>query len=139
MPSTTIHCFLRKVPRLRTNSCRLVSDKNRLSNLYELVLDSEYCASIQSGRFHQRGHFMGALDSLPLTGIPPEDEALRAEVRALLAESVRQLPAATRSRSWSGCDTAFSRELGRRGWLGITFPVAYGGAGRSPFARYVLV
>lgn len=82
---------------------------------------------------------MGALDSLSLTGIPPEDEALRAEVRAFLAESVSQLPAVTRSRSWSGCDTAFSRELGRRGWLGITFPQAYGGAGRSPFARYVLV
>ncbi len=43
------------------------------------------------------------------------------------------------ARSWGGYDTAFSRALGRRGWLGITLPKEYGGAGRSPFARYVLV
>ena len=82
---------------------------------------------------------MTLLDSLNLTRIPPEDEALRTEVRAFLQDAVKHLPAHVRARSWGGYDAEFSQELGRRGWLGITFPKAYGGAGRSPFARYVLV
>ena len=82
---------------------------------------------------------MSTLNSLTLTSIPAEDEALRAEVRAFLIEAVREMPAHVRARSWSGYDTEFSRELGRRGWLGITLPKEYGGADRSPFARYVLV
>ena len=45
---------------------------------------------------------MSVLDSLALTRIPPEDEALRAEVRAFLAEAVRDLPAHVRARSWMG-------------------------------------
>jgi alkylation response protein AidB-like acyl-CoA dehydrogenase len=82
---------------------------------------------------------MTALNSLKLTQIPAEDEALREEVRSFLFEAVKTLPPHVRARSWSGYDPDFSRELGRRGWLGITLPVNYGGAGRSPFARYVLV
>ena len=82
---------------------------------------------------------MSALDSLTLTSIPPEDEALRAPVRAFLAQAMRQVPAHIRAKSWAGYDTAFSRALGRQGWLGITLPKEYGGGGRSPFARYVLV
>jgi len=80
-----------------------------------------------------------ALDSLALTAIPPEDEALRAPVRAFLSDALANVPAHIRAKSWSGYDGAFSRELGRRGWLGITLPQAYGGGGRSAFARYVLV
>ena len=82
---------------------------------------------------------MSTLNSLNLTRIPAEDEALRTEVRTFLSEAVREMPAHVRARSWGGYDPQFSRELGRRGWLGITLPKEYGGAGRSPFARYVLV
>ena len=82
---------------------------------------------------------MSALDSLYLTAIPAEDEALRAPVREFLAKALQGVPAHVRARSWSGYDGAFSRELGRRGWLGITLPKAYGGGGRSQFARYVMV
>jgi alkylation response protein AidB-like acyl-CoA dehydrogenase len=82
---------------------------------------------------------MNRLDSLSLTPVPPEDEALRAPVRAFLAEQLRGMPAVRRARSWSGHDAAFSRALAARGWLGLTLPTAYGGGGRSPFARYVLV
>jgi alkylation response protein AidB-like acyl-CoA dehydrogenase len=80
-----------------------------------------------------------SLDSLALTAIPPEDEALRAPVRAFLKEALAKVPAHVRAKSWSGYDSEFSRELGRRGWLGITLPKEYGGGGRSAFARYVLV
>lgn len=81
---------------------------------------------------------LSTLDLMP-TAIPAEDEALRAEVRAFLGETLRGVPAHVRAKSWSGYDPAFSRALGRRGWLGITFPREYGGGGRSAFARYVLV
>ena len=82
---------------------------------------------------------MSALNSLSMTAIPPEDEALRASVRAFLSDALADVPAHVRAKSWSGYDSDFSRELGRRGWLGITLPVEYGGGGRSAFARYVLV
>lgn len=82
---------------------------------------------------------MNTLHTLSLTRIPPEDEALRGEVRAFLLEATRDLPAHVRARSWGGYDTAFSRKIGAKGWIGITLPPEYGGGGRSPFARYVLV
>ncbi len=82
---------------------------------------------------------MSQLDSLDPEAIPVEDEALRSEVRAFLSEAMHQVPAHVRARSWSGYNPEFSRELGRRGWLGMTLPKAYGGGGRSAYARYVLV
>jgi len=82
---------------------------------------------------------MSQLDSLDPKAIPVEDEALRSEVRAFLSEAMHKVPAHVRARSWSGYSPEFSRELGRRGWLGITLPKLYGGGGRSAYARYVLV
>lgn len=82
---------------------------------------------------------MSTLDSLALTRIPPEDEALRAEVRAFLQGAIARLPAHVRARSWGGYNTELSRKLGAKGWIGITLPQEYGGGGRSAFARYVLV
>lgn len=82
---------------------------------------------------------MSTLASLSLTRIPAEDEALRAEVRAFLAQATQAIPAHIRARSWSGYSTAFSRQLGEKGWIGVTLPKAYGGGGRSAFTRYVLV
>jgi len=78
-------------------------------------------------------------DSLTLTRLPAEAEALRAPVRAFLAEAVRGMPPEQRARSWSGFDAEFSRALGARGWIGLTLPTAYGGGGRDLFARFVLV
>ncbi|MDR2155957.1 MAG: acyl-CoA dehydrogenase family protein [Burkholderiaceae bacterium] len=82
---------------------------------------------------------MSAIEPLSLTAIPPEDEALREPVRAFLRQTASRTPAHVRARSWSGYDPEFSRELGRRGWIGLTLPTQYGGGGRSAFARYVLV
>ncbi len=82
---------------------------------------------------------MSLLTSLDPKKIPAEDELLRQEVRAFLTLAVRDIPGHIRARSWFGYDAAFSRKLAERGWLGITFPREYGGAGRSAFARYVLV
>lgn len=82
---------------------------------------------------------MSTLDSLALTCIPAQDEALRADIRAFLAQATREMPAHIRARSWGGYSTEFSRQLGMRGWIGMTLPPEYGGGGRSAFARYVLV
>lgn len=82
---------------------------------------------------------MSTLESLALTSIPAEDEALRTEVRAFLTEATKTMPAHIRARSWGGYNTEFSRKLGARGWIGVTLPKEYGGAGRSAFTRYVLV
>lgn len=79
------------------------------------------------------------LAALPLTRIPEEDEALRAPVRAFLREALAGMPADRRARSWMGFDEAFSRKMAARGWVGLTLPKRYGGAERSPFARFVVV
>jgi alkylation response protein AidB-like acyl-CoA dehydrogenase len=79
------------------------------------------------------------LAPLPLTALPPEDEALRAPVRTFLREALAGMPPDRRARSWMGFDAEFSRSLAKRGWVGLTLPQRYGGAGRSAFARFVLV
>lgn len=70
--------------------------------------------------------------------IPPQDEALREPVRSFLADALKDMPPAQRARSWMGFDAEFSRALARQGWLGLTLPKKYGGAGRSAVARFVL-
>ncbi|HUH61060.1 MAG TPA: acyl-CoA dehydrogenase family protein [Candidimonas sp.] len=78
------------------------------------------------------------IDTLELTRIPAQDEALRIEVRQFLKETVESLEPDIRARSWMGYDADFSRALADRGWLGLTLPPQYGGAGKGPFARFVL-
>jgi alkylation response protein AidB-like acyl-CoA dehydrogenase len=78
-------------------------------------------------------------DTLTLSVLPPEDEAIRAGVKALIAETIGSLPAHIRARSWMGHDGAFSRALGKAGFLGLTLPKDYGGGGLGPFARYIVV
>jgi len=78
-------------------------------------------------------------ESLSLTRIPEEDEALRAPVRAFLDAQLKGTPPEVRARSWGGFDADFSRALGTRGWIGLTLPKAHGGGGRSLYARFVLV
>lgn len=79
------------------------------------------------------------IDSLSLTSLPAEDEALRPAVKRFLADSLAGVPPDIRARSWIGFDAEFSRALAQRNWVGITLPTTYGGGGRSAFARFVLV
>ena len=69
----------------------------------------------------------------------PEAEALRREVREFLAVELAGRPAASRAQSWSGADPAFSRKLGARGWIGMTWPKRYGGQERSALERSVVL
>lgn len=79
------------------------------------------------------------LETLNLAAIPPEDEALRAPVRAFLAERLADVPAATRARTWMAFDADFTKALADKGWVGLTLPREYGGQARSHFARFVLI
>lgn len=78
-------------------------------------------------------------DTISLSNLPPEAEAMRPRVRALIAELVEQLPLHERVRTWMGGDQAFSKAMGKAGLLGLTLPQAYGGHGLGPFARFVVV
>lgn len=78
-------------------------------------------------------------EELRFTDIPPEDEALRAELRSFIEPRIAARPIDQRSRSWQGCDVELSRELGRAGYLGLTLPRRYGGQDRGPFSRFVVV
>lgn len=71
--------------------------------------------------------------------LPPECEALRAEVREFLARTLTDYPVSKRVRNWQGRDPEFSRKLAAKGWLGMTWPKRYGGAERSSLERYVVL
>jgi alkylation response protein AidB-like acyl-CoA dehydrogenase len=66
-------------------------------------------------------------------------ERVRAEVREFLAAELAAGTFATRVDTWlSGVDPEFSRKLGQRGWLGMTWPKKYGGHERSAMERYAV-
>jgi len=74
---------------------------------------------------------------------PPPDsaaaEALRAEVREFLARELAGRSAEDRAGSWGSRDPEFSRRMGARGWIGMTWPKRYGGHERSALERYVVL
>jgi acyl-CoA dehydrogenase len=74
-----------------------------------------------------------------LRDTPPEAPALRAELRAFLDEQGRHWSPMVRAYSWMGFDRGFSEEVGKRGWIGMTWPAAYGGGERSAMERYVVL
>src|SRR5258706_12762507 len=79
---------------------------------------------------------MSSLEFTPFD-LPPEAAPLRGEVRAFLSAELAEMPAAERARSWSGSSRNFSRKLGARGWIGMTWPKKYGGHEGSYAKRHV--
>jgi alkylation response protein AidB-like acyl-CoA dehydrogenase len=82
---------------------------------------------------------MSLAEPQSLAFLPNHAEAIRQQVREFLKEHLVSLPADRRARSWMGFDSAFSQAMARRGWVGLTLPTVYGGAGLDPFCRFVLV
>jgi alkylation response protein AidB-like acyl-CoA dehydrogenase len=69
--------------------------------------------------------------------LTPEQQTFRQEIRAFLASEVP--PDATTEDGWIvGFSREFSRKLGERGWIGLTWPKKYGGQERSYLDRVVL-
>jgi alkylation response protein AidB-like acyl-CoA dehydrogenase len=81
------------------------------------------------------------MSQLPFAPPPPcpEAEALRAEVREFIARELTGRDPAGRVDSWSNHDREFSRKLGARGWIAMTWPKRYGGHERSALERYVVL
>jgi alkylation response protein AidB-like acyl-CoA dehydrogenase len=71
--------------------------------------------------------------------LPKECEELRQEVRAFLKE---EIAAGTFDPNTVGGDDAFnpefSRKVGKKGWIGLTWPKKYGGHERTFLERYVV-
>ena len=71
--------------------------------------------------------------------LPRQCEALRADVRAFLAE---EISAGTFDPHHPGYGDSYSRDFSRRvgakGWIGMTWPKRYGGHERSQLERYVV-
>jgi alkylation response protein AidB-like acyl-CoA dehydrogenase len=79
--------------------------------------------------------------SLTLAPAPPSQaaEEVRTQVREFLAGELAAGTFTTHVDTWlSGVDPAFSRKLGERGWLGMTWPKQYGGHERSAMERYAV-
>jgi alkylation response protein AidB-like acyl-CoA dehydrogenase len=62
---------------------------------------------------------------------------LRREVREFLAEE-KAAGSFTDATGWDFWDASFSRKVGARGWIGMTWPKRYGGHERSSVERYVV-
>jgi alkylation response protein AidB-like acyl-CoA dehydrogenase len=66
-------------------------------------------------------------------------DELRAEVRRFLAEELAAGRFSPRVNSWmDGHDPEFSRRLGDRGWIGMTWPARYGGGDRRALERHAV-
>jgi alkylation response protein AidB-like acyl-CoA dehydrogenase len=71
--------------------------------------------------------------------LPPECEVLRKQVRAFLAEEIAAGTFDPHKPNREDTDAPeFSRRVGERGWLGMTWPKKYGGHERSFLERYVV-
>lgn len=80
------------------------------------------------------------MDLITFPPPPPQQvEDLRAEVRDFLAAELATRAPRDCARSWSGFDASFSRKVGARGWIGMTWPKRYGGHERSAIERYVVL
>lgn len=79
------------------------------------------------------------IEPLSLTFIPAHAEALRPAVRDFVRTYTSRVPLEERAHSWMGFDADFSRALAKRGWVGVTLPKEYGGAGLDAFSRFVLI
>ncbi|MGN6747627.1 MAG: acyl-CoA dehydrogenase family protein [Xanthobacteraceae bacterium] len=71
--------------------------------------------------------------------LPPECDVLRREVRAFLAEEIAKGTFNPyRPGHGDSHDRDFSKRIGAKGWIGMTWPKKYGGQERSFLERYVV-
>ena len=76
---------------------------------------------------------------LPTVQFTDAQEQFRLEVRTFLQEAIAKGQFVPKCDSWlSGDDPAFSKLIGEKGWIGMTWPKKYGGQERSTIDRYIL-
>jgi alkylation response protein AidB-like acyl-CoA dehydrogenase len=71
--------------------------------------------------------------------LPPNARKLRTQVREFLEAELGERALRQRVQSWSAFDPQFSRKLGQRGWIGMTWPAKYGGGERNALDRYIVL
>jgi len=76
--------------------------------------------------------------SIELPELPPEAETLRREIRMFIAEEREAGRLPPPRKIGLGFDREMSRRIGARGWIGMTWPKAYGGQERTALERYVV-
>jgi len=77
--------------------------------------------------------------NFPAPDIDESVDRLRKDVRNFLQEEIRGGGFQPVTDCWcSGIDPEFSRKLGQKGWLGVTWPKQYGGRELSALHRYVI-
>src|SRR5438309_5496623 len=69
--------------------------------------------------------------------LPPSAKELRQEVRAFLRQEI-EAGTFPPDRGKGSFSREFSRKVGARGWIGMTWPKKYGGHERSHLERYVV-
>ena len=76
---------------------------------------------------------------LPTVQFTEAQQQFRLEVRTFLQEAIAKGQFVPKCDSWlSGDDPAFSKLIGEKGWIGMTWPKKYGGQERSTIDRYIL-
>jgi alkylation response protein AidB-like acyl-CoA dehydrogenase len=67
-----------------------------------------------------------------------EQEAFRQDIQTFLQAAQPEPPAIPEDAWIIGFDRDFSKQLARRGWIGLTWPREYGGQGKSYLERLIL-
>lgn len=81
---------------------------------------------------------MDFLNLSPVT-LPERLVELRRQVREFLHEEITGGRIVPHCDQWlAGWDPGFSRRLADRGWIGMAFPMQYGGSGEGALARFVV-
>lgn len=76
---------------------------------------------------------------VPTVQFTQEQEQFRLDVRTFLQDELAKGTFTPKCDSWlSGDDPEFSKIIGQKGWIGLTWPKKYGGQERSTIDRYIL-
>ena len=76
---------------------------------------------------------------LPTVKFTEQQQQFRLEVRSFLQAELDKGTFVSKCDSWlSGADSAFSKLIGEKGWIGMTWPKKYGGQERSTIDRYIV-
>ena len=78
--------------------------------------------------------------NFPVVQPDPALEDLRTELQAFLREELKAGNFRPEPECWmASADPEFSRKMGQRGWIGLTWSKQYGGQGKSALERYIVI
>ncbi|XHU80728.1 acyl-CoA dehydrogenase [Peribacillus simplex] len=76
---------------------------------------------------------------IPVVQLPEKIEDLRNEIRQFLSNEIESGAIEPRCDSWlSGFSAEFSKKMGERGWIGMTWPTKYGGMEQTSIERFIV-